>query len=323
MPASLFAALPLLIALLAGAAVPFQAGSNAALGRLLGHPLWAAGVSLLVRGCSGGTITLCGSKRSDGICVPAYSATLRAAISATSSQPQPGTSAAERAFQHHHSCPMQNTRIASNHSSACLYLLHWLVGTANLHAQAGPLSRQVDRARQHRDQQHIEPAPARHILRRLRLAAPPPLPQAEQQDCQCPQVVAGSETGKRQEFIAAVVRQPLDAQATERQAQGDQASAKRHPAKTPAGEDRQPQQWIGKPLVPPEGNAPWAHEQYLQRRHMPVDAHQQAIETQAKKEQHKGEHHIKSRHAQAPSSSERRDHSSSGRQATGGSSSRP
>ncbi|PYB81717.1 MULTISPECIES: DMT family transporter [Pseudomonas] len=48
MPASLFAALPLLIALLAGAAVPFQAGSNAALGRLLGHPLWAAGVSLLV-----------------------------------------------------------------------------------------------------------------------------------------------------------------------------------------------------------------------------------------------------------------------------------
>ncbi|UVL88470.1 DMT family transporter [Pseudomonas sichuanensis] len=48
MPNSLFAALPLLIALLAGAAVPFQAGSNAALGRLLGHPLWAAGVSLLV-----------------------------------------------------------------------------------------------------------------------------------------------------------------------------------------------------------------------------------------------------------------------------------
>ena len=39
---------PMLIALLAGAAVPFQAGSNAALGRLLGHPLWAAGVSLLV-----------------------------------------------------------------------------------------------------------------------------------------------------------------------------------------------------------------------------------------------------------------------------------
>lgn len=40
--------LPLLIALVAGAAVPFQAGSNAALGRLLGHPLWATLVSLLV-----------------------------------------------------------------------------------------------------------------------------------------------------------------------------------------------------------------------------------------------------------------------------------
>ncbi|MEG1039569.1 MAG: DMT family transporter [Pseudomonas sp.] len=40
------ALLPLLIALLAGAAVPFQAGSNAALGRLLGHPLWASLVSL-------------------------------------------------------------------------------------------------------------------------------------------------------------------------------------------------------------------------------------------------------------------------------------
>lgn len=37
-----------LVALLAGAAVPFQAGSNAALGRLLGHPLWAALVSLSV-----------------------------------------------------------------------------------------------------------------------------------------------------------------------------------------------------------------------------------------------------------------------------------
>ncbi|WP_411383240.1 DMT family transporter [Pseudomonas sp. L7] len=45
---ALSAVLPLLVALLAGAAVPFQAGSNAALGRLLGHPLWAAGVSLLV-----------------------------------------------------------------------------------------------------------------------------------------------------------------------------------------------------------------------------------------------------------------------------------
>ncbi|KJK07502.1 MULTISPECIES: DMT family transporter [Pseudomonas] len=42
------ALLPLVIALLAGAAVPFQAGSNAALGRLLGHPLWATLVSLAV-----------------------------------------------------------------------------------------------------------------------------------------------------------------------------------------------------------------------------------------------------------------------------------
>ncbi|MFQ6573254.1 DMT family transporter [Pseudomonas sp. UM16] len=42
------ALLPLAIALLAGAAVPFQAGSNAALGRLLGHPLWATLVSLAV-----------------------------------------------------------------------------------------------------------------------------------------------------------------------------------------------------------------------------------------------------------------------------------
>lgn len=45
--ASVAVLLPL-IALLAGAAVPFQAGSNAALGRWLGHPLWAAMVSLLV-----------------------------------------------------------------------------------------------------------------------------------------------------------------------------------------------------------------------------------------------------------------------------------
>lgn len=42
------ALLPLLVALFAGAAVPFQAGSNAALGRLLGHPLWATLVSLAV-----------------------------------------------------------------------------------------------------------------------------------------------------------------------------------------------------------------------------------------------------------------------------------
>lgn len=37
-----------LVALVAGALVPFQAGSNAALGRALGHPLWATVASLLV-----------------------------------------------------------------------------------------------------------------------------------------------------------------------------------------------------------------------------------------------------------------------------------
>jgi len=36
------------VALIAGALVPFQAGSNAALGRALGHPLWATLASLLV-----------------------------------------------------------------------------------------------------------------------------------------------------------------------------------------------------------------------------------------------------------------------------------
>ncbi len=36
------------IALLAGAAVPFQAASNAALGRALGHPMWATLISLAV-----------------------------------------------------------------------------------------------------------------------------------------------------------------------------------------------------------------------------------------------------------------------------------
>ena len=40
--------LPMGIALMAGAAVPFQAGSNAALGRALGHPLWATLCSLAV-----------------------------------------------------------------------------------------------------------------------------------------------------------------------------------------------------------------------------------------------------------------------------------
>lgn len=44
-PASLILLLP---ALVAGAVVPFQAGANATLGRLLGHPLWATLVSLAV-----------------------------------------------------------------------------------------------------------------------------------------------------------------------------------------------------------------------------------------------------------------------------------
>ncbi|EFV86934.1 hypothetical protein HMPREF0005_05964, partial [Achromobacter xylosoxidans C54] len=35
-------------AVLAGALVPIQAGANAALGRHLGHPLWATMVSLAV-----------------------------------------------------------------------------------------------------------------------------------------------------------------------------------------------------------------------------------------------------------------------------------
>ncbi|MRH98209.1 DMT family transporter [Agrobacterium tumefaciens] len=38
----------LIPAIITGAAVPFQAGANAALGRSLGHPLWATAVSLLV-----------------------------------------------------------------------------------------------------------------------------------------------------------------------------------------------------------------------------------------------------------------------------------
>ncbi|MBB3121776.1 DMT family transporter [Pseudoduganella violacea] len=40
--------LPMAVAVLAGAAVPFQAASNAALGRALGHPLWATLTSLAV-----------------------------------------------------------------------------------------------------------------------------------------------------------------------------------------------------------------------------------------------------------------------------------
>lgn len=38
----------MLVAVLAGSAVPFQAASNAVLGKLLGHPLWATLVSLAV-----------------------------------------------------------------------------------------------------------------------------------------------------------------------------------------------------------------------------------------------------------------------------------
>ncbi|AZC16480.1 MULTISPECIES: DMT family transporter [Pseudomonas] len=40
--------IPILLSLLAGFAVPLQAGTNARLGSLLGHPLWATGISLLV-----------------------------------------------------------------------------------------------------------------------------------------------------------------------------------------------------------------------------------------------------------------------------------
>ena len=46
--AALLAAAPFGLALLAGAALPFQASSNASLGRTLGHPLWGAMVSLVV-----------------------------------------------------------------------------------------------------------------------------------------------------------------------------------------------------------------------------------------------------------------------------------
>ncbi len=38
----------LVAALISGALVPFQAGANAALGRALGHPLWATMVSLMI-----------------------------------------------------------------------------------------------------------------------------------------------------------------------------------------------------------------------------------------------------------------------------------
>lgn len=40
--------IPVSLALLAGAVVPFQAGANSALARTLGHPLWAALFSLSV-----------------------------------------------------------------------------------------------------------------------------------------------------------------------------------------------------------------------------------------------------------------------------------
>ncbi len=40
--------MPMGVALLAGAMIPFQAGSNATLGRALGHPLWATVVSLVI-----------------------------------------------------------------------------------------------------------------------------------------------------------------------------------------------------------------------------------------------------------------------------------
>lgn len=48
MPNSASLSAMLLIALVVGALVPFQAGANAALARLMGYPLWATLVSLLV-----------------------------------------------------------------------------------------------------------------------------------------------------------------------------------------------------------------------------------------------------------------------------------
>ncbi|QXH44072.1 DMT family transporter [Pseudomonas xanthosomatis] len=46
--AALLAIIPAGLALLAGVVLPFQAASNAAVGRALGHPLWGALTSLLV-----------------------------------------------------------------------------------------------------------------------------------------------------------------------------------------------------------------------------------------------------------------------------------
>lgn len=48
MSASFYHVLLLGAALIAGAVVPFQSGSNAMLGRMLGHPLWATVTSLSV-----------------------------------------------------------------------------------------------------------------------------------------------------------------------------------------------------------------------------------------------------------------------------------
>ncbi|WP_122315527.1 DMT family transporter [Pseudomonas cichorii] len=49
---ALLASIPVALGFLAGAAIPFQAVSNGALGRELGHPLWAALVSLFVSAIS-------------------------------------------------------------------------------------------------------------------------------------------------------------------------------------------------------------------------------------------------------------------------------
>ncbi|ONN71269.1 DMT family transporter [Pseudomonas oryzihabitans] len=45
---SILALTPVILAFLAGVVLPFQAASNAAMGRTLGHPLWGALTSLVV-----------------------------------------------------------------------------------------------------------------------------------------------------------------------------------------------------------------------------------------------------------------------------------
>ncbi|NBF12362.1 DMT family transporter [Pseudomonas sp. Fl4BN1] len=50
--------LSILLSFLAGFAVPLQAGANSKLGNLLGHPLWATGISLVVSIISLTTIML-------------------------------------------------------------------------------------------------------------------------------------------------------------------------------------------------------------------------------------------------------------------------